>query len=80
MRFLSFIFLFIRFLFFLPVWPLCLIGYYRNKEYVDADLKGISVPMGGGKFDIDFTAKQSVSEYLLFQNRRFGKRNKGLYA
>ena len=37
-----------RFLFFLPVWPLCLIGYYRNREYIDADLKGISV-IGGGK-------------------------------
>lgn len=37
-----------RFLFFLPVWPLCLVGYYKHKEYVDADLKGISV-IGGGK-------------------------------
>lgn len=72
--------LIVRFLFFLPVWPLCLIGYYKNSEYVDADLEGIHVPMGGGKFDIDLTTKQSVSEYLLFQNRRFGKRNKGLYA
>ena len=40
---------FIRFLFFLPVWPLCLIGYYKNREYIDADLKGISVPWGGVK-------------------------------
>ena len=32
--------LFIRFLFFLPIWPLCLIGYYKNSEYIDADLKG----------------------------------------
>jgi serine O-acetyltransferase len=40
--------LFIRFIFFLPVWPLCLIGYYKNREYIDADLKGISV-IGGGR-------------------------------
>jgi serine O-acetyltransferase len=37
-----------RFLFFLPIWPLCLIGYYKNREYIDADLKGISV-IGGGR-------------------------------
>lgn len=40
--------LLVRFLFFLPVWPLCLIGYYKNREYIDADLEGISVS-GGGK-------------------------------
>lgn len=36
----------IRFLFFLPVWPFCLLGYYKNREFIDADLKGISVSGG----------------------------------
>ena len=36
--------LFVRFLFFLPVWPLCLMGYYQNRDIVDADLKGITPP------------------------------------
>lgn len=40
--------LFIRFLFYLPVWPLCLIGYYNNREFIDADLNGISV-LGGAE-------------------------------
>lgn len=40
--------LLIRFLFFLPIWPLCLIGYYQNRAFIDADLKGISV-IGGVK-------------------------------
>lgn len=40
--------LIIRFLIFLPVWPLCLIGYYKNRDFIDADLRGISV-VGGGR-------------------------------
>ena len=40
--------MFVRFLFFLPVWPLCLIGYYKHREILDADLKEISVPSRGG--------------------------------
>lgn len=44
---MQYIDLFVRFLFFLPVWPLCLIGYYRHREYIDADLQGIHVPKGG---------------------------------
>lgn len=38
--------LLVRFLFFLPVWPLCLMGYYQNRDIVDADLKGITPPLG----------------------------------
>ena len=54
--------LIVRFLFFLPVWPLCLVGYYKHQEYVDADLKGIHVPSGGGNLIL-----------TLLQNRWLGK-------
>lgn len=44
---MSYIDLLIRFIFFLPVWPFCLLGYLKHKDYIDADLKGISVKGGG---------------------------------
>lgn len=44
MHYLDLIF---RFILFLPLWPLCLMGYYKNRSIIDADLKGISI-IGGG--------------------------------
>lgn len=56
--------LFIRFLFFLPIWPLCLIGYYKNSEYIDANLKGIS-EIGGAKNLIITLLKNKTFRNLL---------------
>lgn len=64
---------FIRFLFFLPVWPLCLIGYYKNREYIDADLKGISVPGGGKNLILTLLRNKTFRNVFFFRIGRLGK-------
>lgn len=59
--------LIVRFLFFLPVWPLCLIGYYKNSEYVDADLKGIHVPSGGGNLILTLLQNKTFRNIFYFR-------------
>ena len=65
--------LLIRFLFFLPVWPLCLIGYYKHREYVDADLNGISVSGGGKNLIITLLQNKAFRNVFFFRLGDLGK-------
>lgn len=46
MNILRYIYHFILLVIYIPIWPLCIIGYYRHKEFVESDLRRIN-PQGG---------------------------------
>ena len=65
--------LLIRFLFFLPIWPLCLIGYYQNRAFIDADLKGISVSAGGKNLIVTLLHNKTFRNVFFFRIGTLGK-------
>lgn len=63
----------VRFIFFLPVWPFVYLGYLRNKEYIDADLKGISVCGGYRNLVLTLLRNKTYRNVFYFRVGRLGK-------